>query len=301
MRWTRRAAVVEPAASFAADAWASFRRNGLMTAAAVTTVAVALLVVGSAVLIGLNLARIAAVLEDQVQVVAFLRDRLTAAEAAEVRAAAMNLPGVAAVQFVGRDEALARLQAQLGEGEAFGDLVSTNPLPDSLEVRPNDPQQAPAVAQAVAALPGVVEVSYGGQVVDRLMALTRGVRVVAALLTLFLTAVALVVVVNTIRLTIIARRREIEIMQLVGATRWFVRWPFLIEGFLQGAAAAAAALLVLGTVYAVGVLRLQATMPFLPVVAVGDAGRPLVLALLASGLGVGTAGSLIAIRRFLTP
>lgn len=301
MRWTRREAVVEPAASFAADAWASFRRNGLMTAAAVTTVAVALLVVGSAVLIGLNLARIAAVLEDQVQVVAFLRDRLTAAEAAEVRAAARNLPGVAAVQFVGRDEALARLQAHLGKGEAFGDLVSTNPLPDSLEVRPNDPQQAPAVAQAVAALPGVVEVSYGGQVVDRLMALTRGVRVVAALLTLFLTAVALVVVVNTIRLTIIARRREIEIMQLVGATRWFVRWPFLIEGLLQGAAAAAAAVLVLGTVYAVGVLRLQATMPFLPVVAVGDAGRPLVLALLASGLGVGTAGSLIAIRRFLTP
>lgn len=301
MRWTRREAVVEPAASFAADAWASFRRNGLMTAAAVTTVAVALLVVGSAVLIGLNLARIAAVLEDQVQVVAFLRDRLTAAEAAEVRSAARNLPGVAAVQFVGRDEALARLQAHLGKGEAFGDLVSTNPLPDSLEVRPNDPQQAPAVAQAVAALPGVVEVSYGGQVVDRLMALTRGVRVVAALLTLFLTAVALVVVVNTIRLTIIARRREIEIMQLVGATRWFVRWPFLIEGLLQGAAAAAAAVLVLGTVYAVGVLRLQATMPFLPVVAVGDAGRPLVLALLASGLGVGTAGSLIAIRRFLTP
>lgn len=301
MRWTRRAALREPAASFAADAWASFRRNGLMTAAAVTTVAVALLVVGSAVLIGLNLARIAAVLEDQVQVVAFLRDRLTAAEAAEVRSAAMNLPGVAAVQFVGRDEALARLQAQLGEGEAFGDLVSTNPLPDSLEVRPNDPQQAPAVAQAVAALPGVVEVSYGGQVVDRLMALTRGVRVVAALLTLFLAAVALVVVVNTIRLTIIARRREIEIMQLVGATRWFVRWPFLIEGLLQGAAAAAAAVLVLGTIYAVGVVRLQATMPFLPVVAVGDAARPLVLALLASGLGVGAAGSLIAIRRFLTP
>lgn len=301
MRWTPRVAVVEPAASFAADAWTSFRRNGLMTAAAVTTVTVALLVVGSAVLIGLNLARIAAVLEDQVQVVAFLRDRLTAAEAADVRSAASDLPGVASVQFVGRDEALARLQAQLGEGDAFGDLVSTNPLPDSLEVRPGDPQQAPAVARAVAALPGVVEVSYGGQVVDRLMALTRGVRVVAALLTLFLTAVALVVVVNTIRLTIIARRREIEIMQLVGATRWFVRWPFLIEGLLQGAAAAAAAALVLGTIYTVGVLRLQATMPFLPVVAVGDAARPMVLALLASGLGVGAAGSLIAIRRFLTP
>lgn len=301
MRWRRSAAFADPTASFAADAWSSFRRNGLMTAAAVTTISVALLVVGSAVLIGLNLARVAAVVEDQVQVVAFLRDRLSAQEAMQVRATVAALPGVTAVQFVGRDEALARLQAQLGDEAAFTDLVRTNPLPDSLEIRPADPRQAPAVARAVAAQPGVVEVSYGGQVMDRLIALTRGVRIIAALLTLFLTAVALVVVVNTIRLTIIARHQEIEIMQLVGATRWFVRWPFVIEGLLQGAAAAVAAGLVLGTVYAVGVLRLQASMPFLPVVAVGEGLRPLMLSVLASGLGVGVTGSLIAIRRFLTP
>jgi cell division transport system permease protein len=112
--------------------------------------------------------------------------------------------------------------------------------------------------------------------------------------------VALVVVVNTIRLTVIARRQEIEIMQLVGATRWFVRWPFVIEGLFEGAAAGLLAFLVLGGVDVAAVLRLRATMPFLPVAGPGDAVLPLLGWVLAAGLGVGSAGSLIAIRRFLT-
>lgn len=300
MRWMPEAAIVGAAASFVADAWASFRRNGLMTAAAVTTVTVALLVVGAAVLIGLNLGKVALVIEDQVQVVAFLRDGLAPAEADTVKAAVAALPGVQTVRFVGRNEALDRLRERLGEGPAFADLVATNPLPDSLELRLADPKRAPAIAAAVGRLSGVSDVSYGGQVVDRLLALTRGVRLLAALLTTFLAGIALIVVVNTIRLTVIARRQEIEIMQLVGATRWFVRWPFVIEGLFEGAAAGVLAFLVLGAVYGAAVLRLRATMPFLPVAGPGEAVLPLLGWVLAAGLGVGAAGSLIAIRRFLT-
>jgi len=307
MRWMRRtgiarraAAVLELAGAFAADAAASFRRNGLMTAAAVTTTTVALLVVGASALLGLNLARVAAAVEGEVQVVAFLRDGLAPAETARIRSALATMPGVRAVRFVGRGEALQRLQRQLGAEAAFADLVATNPLPDSVELDLADAQAAPTVAARVARQPGIADVTYGGQVVDRLMALTRGLRVAAALLTLFLSAVALIVVVNTIRLTVLARRQEIEIMQLVGATPWFVRWPLLIEGLLQGGAAATTAALVLGAVYAVAVLRLRATMPFLPLVGPREAALPLVASVLATGLGVGAAGSLIAVRRFLS-
>ena len=300
MRWMPDAALAGTAASFVADAWASFRRNGLMTAAAVTTITVALLVVGAAVLIGLNLGKVAQVIEDQVQVVAFLRDGLVPSETDRVREAVAALPGVQAVRFVGRDEALERLQERLGEGPAFADLTATNPLPDSLELRLTDPKRAPAVAAEVARQPGVGDVSYGGQVIARLLVLTRGVRLLASFLTVFLAAVALVVVVNTIRLTVIARRQEIEIMQLVGATRWFVRWPFVIEGLFEGAAAGVLAFLVLGGAYGAGVLRLQSTMPFLPVAGPGEAVLPLLAWVLVAGLGVGTAGSLIAVRRFLT-
>jgi len=300
MARTRRPGVLETGASFVADAWASFRRNGLMTAAAVTTITVALLVVGAAVLLGLNLRKVALAVEGQVQVVAFLRDGMPPAEVGRVQAAVAALPGVQSVRFVGRDVALERLREHLGEGAAFADLVATNPLPDSLELTLADAKQAAAVARAAAQLPGISDVGYGGQVVDRLLALTRGVRTLGALLTLFLAAVALIVVVSTIRLTIIARRREIEIMQLVGATRWFVRWPFLIEGVLQGAAAGALASVVLSGIYALGVLRLQATMPFLPVATLGEAAGRLLISVMTTGLTVGAAGSLIAIRRFLT-
>jgi len=292
-------AVVEAAAGFVADAWMSFRRNGLMTAAAVTTITVSLLVVGAAVLIGLNLQKVATAVEGQVQVVAFLRDGLPAAEVGRAQAAVAALPGVASVRFVGRDAALERLQEHLGTGAALADLVATNPLPDSLEVRLTDPGRAPAVARAVAQQPGISDVGYGGQVVDRLLALTRGVRTLAALLTVFLAAIALIVVVSTIRLTIVARRREIEIMQLVGATRWFVRWPFLIEGVFEGVAAGMLAFLALTGVYLLGVSRVQATMPFLPVAGPGEAVGRLLIAVMAGGLAVGAAGSAIAIRRFL--
>lgn len=291
--------VAEDALSFTADAAGGFRRNGLMTVAAVTTVMVALLVVGAGVLLGLNLARVAAAVEAQVEVVAFLQDGLAPGGGARIQAALAALPGVASARFVARDEALARLQNHLSNAAAFDDLVKTNPLPDSVELQLTDPAVAPAVAREVSKQPGVSEVTYGGQVVDRVVALSRSVRLIAGLLTGFLAAVALIVVVNTIRLTVIARRQEIEIMQLVGATRWFIRWPFLIEGLLQGAAAAGAAIAILAVTYAIGAARLEATLPFLPLVGLRETLEPLATAVLIGGAGVGVLGSMIAIRRFL--
>jgi cell division transport system permease protein len=291
--------VIEDACSFAADAAAGFRRNGLMTVAAVTTVMVALLVVGAGVLLGLNLARLAAAVEAQVEVVAFLQEGLGPDGGTRLRATLASLPNVASARFVPRDEALARLQNHLGDGAAFDDLVKTNPLPDSVELQLTDPAMAPSVAQEVSRQSGVSEVTYGGQVVDRVVALSRSIRLIAGLLTAFLAGVALIVVVNTIRLTVIARRQEIEIMQLVGATRWFIRWPFLIEGLLQGAAAAGASIAVLMITYAVGAARLEASLPFLPLVGLREAVEPLVTAVLIGGAGVGVLGSMIAIRRFL--
>lgn len=291
--------VAEDALSFAADAAGGFRRNGLMTVAAVTTVMVALLVVGAGVLLGLNLARVAAAVEAQVEVVAFLQDGFASDGGRRIQAALAALPGVASARYVARDEALARLQTHLGDAAAFDDLVKTNPLPDSVELQLTDPAMAPAVAREVSKQSGVSEVTYGGQVVDRVVALSRGVRLIAGLLTGFLAGVALIVVVNTIRLTVIARRQEIEIMQLVGATRWFIRWPFLIEGLLQGAAAAGAAIVILALTYAVGAARLEASLPFLPLVGLREALEPLATAVLIGGAGVGVLGSMIAIRRFL--
>ncbi len=293
-------AVVGRAISFAADAGTSFRRNGLMTVAAVTTIMVALLVVGTAVLLGLNLSHVAATLEAQVEVVAFLREGLSSSALTRVQETIVAIPEVASVQFVSRADALGRLRQRLGDSAAFSDLESSNPLADSLEVRLVDPARARVVAAAISDVSGVDEVTYGAQVLDRLLALIQGVRVLAGVLTLFLSGVALVVVVNTIRLTVIARQREIEIMRLVGATRWFVQWPLLLEGVLEGTVAAGGATVVLAGLYALGAARVASALPFFPLVSVTSGVQSVAIVVAATGVIVGAAGSLIAVRRFVT-
>ncbi len=287
-------------AYFLHEATTSFRRNGLMSVAAVTTAFVTLVTVGAAFLVGVNLAQLAQTLDAQVEIVAFLDEGLSSGDLARVQRALGVLPGVAAVRFVGRAEALKRLQQRLGGTTAFADLARTNPLPDSLEVRVSDPDSVAQIAAAVGRQRGIADVSFGGQVVERLTALTRGVRVLAVLTVGLLASVALIVVVNTIRLTVLARRTEIEIMELVGATRWFIRWPFLIEGMLEGTLAATIAALVLGGLYTTVILRLQETVPFLPTVSSAQAIVPLVAVMLTMGIVLGAAGSAFAVRRFLS-
>ncbi|HEY3247869.1 MAG TPA: permease-like cell division protein FtsX [bacterium] len=285
-------------AYFGAEAVSGVRRNGLMSVAAITTVMVVLLSVGASILIGVNLANIAGALEADVQIVAFLRDGQSPDAVALLQRRVREISGVAAVRFVSRAEALNRLRQSFGDDGALANL-DANPLPDSLEIRVLDPQQLGAVAGAVRGLPGVDDVTYGAQVVDRLLALTRGVRILMVSAGILLGAVAVVVVVNTIRLTVIARRQEIEIMGLVGATRWFIRWPFLIEGMLHGVAAAGASAVLLSGGYALTVARLGASLPFLPLLPVQHVVGVLIAALVLVGVGVGGAGSAIAVRRFL--
>lgn len=286
-------------AYFAAEAVAGIRRNGLMSAAAVTTVMVVLLTIGASILVGANLTHIAGSLEADVQIVAFLADSQPPEAVAVLRRRAAEVPGVATVRFVPRDEALGRLRRSLGNGAVPANL-DANPLPDSLEIRVSDAQRSAAVAEALRGLAGIDEVTYGAQVVDRLLALTRGVRVLTAVAGVLLGAVAIIVVVNTIHLTVIARRQEIEIMGLVGATRWFIRWPFLIEGMLQGILAAGVSAVLLAGGYAVASTRLLTSLPFLPMLPARHLVGMLAGTLLLIGVGVGTAGSAIAVRRFLT-
>jgi cell division transport system permease protein len=270
-----------------------------MTVVAVTTIMAVLLAVGAAVILGLNLSEAAASLESQVGVVAFLQAGLSAAEVAQAQQSIATLPGVTSVRAVSRTEALARLAQHLGDAAAFRDLEPVNPLPDLFEVALDDPSSAKTIASAIAEVAGVEDVSDGAQGTE-LLALTRGVRILAALLTLLLTAVALVAGVNVIRFTIIARQHEIEILRLVGATRWLIQWPLVFEGVLEGVVAATAATVVVAGSYLLGVPRLRGALPFLPLVPNADAVVTAAVAMVIAGVVVGTTGSLIAVRRFVS-
>ncbi len=291
-----RAALLGEACREAAD---GLRRNGLMTAAAISTIVVALAVAGGGILVSANLLHLAAILEGQVEVVAFLRDGLSATEQERVAQAVRALSSVRSAAVVSKADALRRLQRSFGTPWSVSDLLSSNPLPDSIEVRVFDARQVRVVAGMIGRVSGVEEVVFGTPVVDRLVALTSAVRSGGAVLAAVLGLASLLIIVNTIRLAVAARRQEIEIMALVGATPAFIRGPFMLEGALQGALAAALTTIVLVGGYVALAAGLSASLPFLPLLAPVTILPTVVAIVWMLGTAVGIGGSVIGLRRYL--
>jgi cell division transport system permease protein len=277
------------------QAWSAIVRNGAISGAAVTNVAVALCVLGVFALTAFNLDQLAS---HQVAAVEITADLTKTAKKDDIEKQLRADPRVARLRFVSRDEALdetARgFEIDLSQLKRIG-----NPLPDSFRVVPADPNQVDALAARVRQIQGIAEVRYAQQTTERLLALARGIKIAGLLAVIVLGTATLLLVSVTIRLTIYARRREIRIMQLVGATNWFIRVPFLLEGVFQGAAGGvvAMALLLPGYSYVQDVI--ERGLPFLKLTY-----SPQMLAVLAVGVVVlgcvfGGLGSLIGLQRHL--
>jgi cell division transport system permease protein len=210
--------------------------------------------------------------------------------------------GALEVVYVTRDEALTRLRKELGDLGSTLDGLAKNPLPPSIELRPRtrlSVDELRALAGRLSKLPKVQEVDYGREWLDRLEQLGRALRAGGAGATLLVLGAAILVVANTIRLAVYARRDEIEIMKLVGATNGYVRLPFLLEGALQGLAGAGLALL--GLLGVEKWLLPQATAAFSFAAGIGGPAvhAPEGLALLLFGAAVGLVGSWLSVARFL--
>lgn len=282
-----------------AEGLQGFRRNGLMSVAAVTITTVALVALGAVLVVVGTLDHAARVLEQQLHVVVYLRDGLPAEEVQGLRDRLTRLPGVTGVTYVTKDEALARLQQMFGARVEMQDLVARNPLPDSLVVTADRPARLGPLADAARKFPEVEEARYGEQVADRLIGVTGFVRVGGTVATGVLALVALIIITSTIRLTVFARRAEIEVMRLVGATAGFIRWPFIVEGATTGACGALAAFLLVAGAYAALALRTQAVPTFLPLPAPEQVALAVLWKLLLWGVLLGILGSLLAVRRYL--
>jgi len=274
-------------------------RNGLMSLASATTVAVCLGIFAVSLLLAANLEHMAGVAEAGVEIRVFLKDSLERNEVKAVGARIESLPGVAGVTFISKEDALESLRERFGEDsdvlEAVGDV---NPLPDSYEVRV-DPGLVGDVAEIVASWDAVDEVSDRRELADRLLRVTRGLRVAGASLTVLLGLVTLIVISNTVRLTVFARRAEVGIMKLVGATDPVIWWPFMIEGTVLGLIGAGAAALAVRYGYDLCLSAITRSVPFLPVLADEGLVRGVTLVLLGMGALLGALGSVVSVRRHL--
>lgn len=288
---------------FVSDALDEWRFSPGVNLVAAATLAFALFIAGLALLVLSNVAGVLASAEDEAPVQVFLRDDVTAEQRADIDIRLRAVPGVADVRFVDKDEALRRFRTSFGDlADIAGDL-DTNPLPASYEAFLPSGSDGGAVAEtAIATLqghPGVEEVRYDRAWREKVDALVQVVRSGGAGLAVLVFAAVALVMANVLRLAVHARRDEIEIMLLVGATPSFVRGPFLVAGMFQGLAAALGSLALVEGIRRAA-LAYSGSRP--GVLLHLAAGQPLdvrmALLLTTVGLIVGLTGSWLAVRRF---
>lgn len=280
-----------------AEGLAGFRRNGAMSAAAVTISMVTLTAIGSALAVAAALDHNARYLEERIEVVAYLRDGLTQGQLDALRERLAALPGARGLVYVSKEEALGRLQQSVGEQVDVRDLLTRNPLPASYVLTADGPAHLAAIAAAAREFPEVEDVSDGSLAASRLLRVIGILRLAGAWAGGALALATLVIIAGAIQLTVLARRAEIEVMRLVGATSWFIRGPFLVEGAMTGACGAAGAVLFVAGAYTVVASAARTSLPFLPLPAPEQVALDVSWKLLLGGVAIGILGSLLAVRK----
>ncbi|HAH16364.1 MAG: ABC transporter permease [Proteobacteria bacterium] len=274
-------------------------RHGTQSASAIFATVVMLLVLNGFLLLVSTLNLAIQALEQKVNVIAYLKEDVDDETGEALRDRIGTVGSVVETDYLSRAAAMARLREQLADRAELLNMVSGNPLPASVEVRVRDASEVRKVAEILRAEQSVDEVAVPEDAVDSLVRLAQAARFGGAFTIIGFAGVTVVVIGNTIRLAVYARRQEIELMRLVGATDWFIRWPFVIEGMLYGIVGAvivgAVTLLALGTVQG----ALLDVLKFLPIRS--DPLLPLQLLVVTGfvGVGVGTVGSYVSVRRFL--
>lgn len=284
---------------FFKEAIISLRRNWVMSAAAVATVALSLFVVGIFAFTAITFNNLISRFEKQVEIKVYLKDSVDPNSVQKLQDEIYSWKEVEVVRYVSKEEALERFKQQFKDQPDLIKNLPGNPLPASFEIRLKDPRQVEKVAARFNGRQEVDTVEYGKQIVDRLFSAVRVIRYAGLTFIFLLSFVSLVLIVNTIRIAIFSRRQEVVIMRLVGASNWFIRLPFVIEGCIQGIAGAVLA--------ATGIYLLKTTffenvvsqIPWLPLRFENLLFWQITLGLIFGGLAIGAVGSGIALRRFL--
>jgi len=280
---------------FSREAVRGIFRNKLMSLAAVGTITMALLIFGGLYLVTSNLQYWGQRARNQLEVRAFLTKNAPDRQVMEERLS--SIPGVKSVKFISKEEGARILGEMFGQTDLFSH--GENPLPDSFNIYPVRGADVEAIAVKIERISGVEEVVYGRNFVRFLNLFVRLIWIVGLILISLTVFAVLYIVINTIQLTVYARRNEIEIMKLVGATDSFVRWPFLLEGIYLGITGALVSILLLFQGYTILYGKAKSFARILPVLSSFEVTMDLIVFLLIMGIFFGALGSILSVRRYL--
>lgn len=295
---------------FVKESLANFQRNWVMSLGAVITIFLSLLLVGVFLAFGVVVNSVVKGVEDKVTIQVFLKD---GAATADVNALQEQLLGdelVQGVDYTSKDEAFKKFAEEMKGSPEIVEQLEGNPLPASLDVTLKESRNVEQMVSKIKKNQLFLKVAdrpddpdeslkYGQEIIDKLFSFTRVLRIIMAVFVIMLGTVSLIFMNNTIRLAIYARRKEIGIMRLVGASNWFIRTPFLLEGVLQALIGAALAIGMLVGLQALIMPRVADALPWMAVSLSGGSLTQISVALVVSGILVGLIGSGLAMRRYL--
>lgn len=285
------------------EAWANMRANRTTTVVAILTTAFTLSCVGIFLLLYVNLRSAAGWLQEDIKIMIYLDDQLTREAVSELDGRLKADRMVAATVFISKEQALGEFRAQFPADSHLLEGLGQNPLPASFVVtlapQYRSPDAVKRWTERVRTMPGVAKVDYNQEWIDALAGLIRYIELIAIGVGVILSTAAVTIIGNTIRLTLFSRREEIEILRLIGATRWFIRIPYLLEGAVLGALGSGLSLLILKGGFELFRQQISSTgrlsgieqmIMFFPL--------SVCLALVLVGVGLGFAGSFVSLRRF---
>jgi cell division transport system permease protein len=295
---------------FASESVQNFRRNWVMSLGAVVTIFLSLLLVGVFLTMSVIVGGIVKSVESKVAIQVFIKDGVSTSDVDALQQWLVSDQLVQHVEYTSKEKALDKFKQDMKSSPEIIQQLEGNPLPASLDVQLKDPHQVVNMVAKIKANPTFLKIAdrpddpeqslkYGQQTVQKLFAFTNVIRWVGIAFVLLLAAVSLIFINNTIRLAIYARRKEIGIMRLVGASNWFIRTPFLLEGVIQALIGALLAILVIVMLQALVVPRLGDALPFLQMSATGGATAQIAITLVLAGVFIGLLGSTLALRRYL--
>jgi len=281
------------------EALLSFRRSALMSMATILSVTTILIIVGMFLLISINSSLFLKNIESQLEIIVYLEDDISNAGLNNLKNNITSIEGIKEVKYVSKEEAYQRLSKDLGEQKDILSAIETNPLPASFEIQIKDPKTIEQIANQIAEFKKVEEVEYGRETAERLLNFTYIFRRAGILVLALLIFASILIISNIIKITVYARRNEIEIMSLAGATSWFIKWPFIIEGFLQGFISSVFSLIILYNFYFFTVTKVHQAIPFLPLVVDNIGLLPVAIVVVLLGSLVGILGSMFSVGKYL--
>ena len=287
--------------NYISQAFVSLWKNRIMSFMATATIVFCLILLGIALILGFNISYVSRQLEGQYEIHAYVDMSYDIDEARALKSEIEKIEYVSAAEFVSKEEALKDMEKSMEDSASAFEMLEgdENPLPHTYDITLTDVRHADDVVKQIRQIEGIEEVKNRSDVLEKMISTTRGAQMVSLIGMIIFAFVGVFIISNTIKMSVMARSNEIEIMKYVGATDWYIRWPFVIEGTVMGIVGAIIAYIPVEIVYGNIVSWWSESIPMFKLMSMVELRKIVALVFLVIGCFLGAFGSLVSIRKHL--